>query len=64
MKGQDRDVIYYRYFMELSVDETARALGVAEGTVKSRLHRALERLRERVETQAPHLARGLGMDDD
>lgn len=41
----DQEVIYLRYFLELSVAETAEALGVAPGTVKSRLSRALDRLR-------------------
>lgn len=36
------------YWEELSVADIARALGVAAGTVKSRLHRAREMLRERV----------------
>lgn len=34
------------YWEELSVDEVAVAVGVAVGTVKSRLHRARERLKE------------------
>jgi RNA polymerase sigma-70 factor (ECF subfamily) len=41
----DRMVIAYRYFLDLSEAETAQALGCAPGTVKSRLHRALTRLR-------------------
>ena len=41
----DRQVIACRYFLELSEEETAAALGVRRGTVKSRLARALERLR-------------------
>jgi RNA polymerase sigma-70 factor (ECF subfamily) len=35
-----------RYLLELSEEETAAALGVRRGTVKSRTHRALEQLRE------------------
>ncbi len=42
---EDRLVISSRYFLELSGDETAAALGIPEGTVKSRLSRALTRLR-------------------
>ncbi len=42
----DRDVIACRYFLELSEQETAAALGLPRGTVKSRTHRALERLKE------------------
>jgi RNA polymerase sigma factor (sigma-70 family) len=42
----DRDVVACRYFLQLSVAETAVVLGCADGTVKSRLSRALERLRQ------------------
>ena len=41
----DRQVIACRYFLELSEAETASALGCRPGTVKSRLSRALDRLR-------------------
>jgi RNA polymerase sigma-70 factor (ECF subfamily) len=44
----DRVVIGCRYLLDLSEAETAAALGVARGTVKSRLSRALDRLREEV----------------
>lgn len=62
MKGQDREVIYYRYFLDLSVAETSQILSMPEGTVKSRAHRALDRLREHIREQAPGLIEG--MDDD
>jgi RNA polymerase sigma factor (sigma-70 family) len=42
---RDRQVIACRYLLELSEAETARTLGVRPGTVKSRLSRALTRLR-------------------
>jgi RNA polymerase sigma factor (sigma-70 family) len=45
MRMEDRLVIAYRYFLELPEAETAAALGCARGTVKSRLSRALGRLR-------------------
>ena len=45
---RDRAVIACRYFAELSEPETAEALGVRRGTVKSRQSRALERLRASV----------------
>ncbi|MCZ7573186.1 MAG: sigma-70 family RNA polymerase sigma factor [Ardenticatenaceae bacterium] len=54
----DQEVIYLRYFLELSEAEAAEALGVARGTIKSRLHRALERLRTVVEREFPALQEG------
>jgi RNA polymerase sigma factor (sigma-70 family) len=49
LSEDDRLVVASRYFLELSGEETAAALGIPEGTVKSRLSRALARLRTRVE---------------
>jgi RNA polymerase sigma factor (sigma-70 family) len=42
----DREVVAMRYFLDLSEADMAEVLGVAPGTVKSRLSRALGRLRE------------------
>ena len=41
-----RLVLAYRFLLDLSEADTAAALGVRPGTVKSRTSRALERLRE------------------
>jgi len=48
LREEDRLVIAYRYFLDLTEAETAEALGCPRGTVKSRLSRALGRLREQV----------------
>jgi RNA polymerase sigma factor (sigma-70 family) len=48
MRPDDRLVLGCRYLLELSEAETAAALGVPTGTVKSRTSRALERLRGEV----------------
>jgi RNA polymerase sigma factor (sigma-70 family) len=45
----DQLVIAARYFLGLSEAETAIALGLRRGTVKSRLSRALDRLRSQLE---------------
>jgi RNA polymerase sigma factor (sigma-70 family) len=42
---RQRDVVVLRIFDEHSVSETARRLGIAEGTVKSTLSQAIARLR-------------------
>jgi RNA polymerase sigma-70 factor (ECF subfamily) len=39
-----RAVVVLRFYLDWSTEEVATALGIAEGTVKSRLHRALRRL--------------------
>ena len=52
----DQQIVYLRYFLELSVAETAQALNVPDGTVKSRLSRALERLRGIIQQDFPVLA--------
>jgi RNA polymerase sigma-70 factor, ECF subfamily len=54
--ASDQQIIYLRYFLELSVAETAQVLNVAEGTIKSRLSRALERLRGIIQQDFPVLA--------
>ncbi len=45
----DREVLWLRYFAELSEAETAAALDCRRGTVKSRTSRALARLRAELE---------------
>jgi RNA polymerase sigma-70 factor, ECF subfamily len=47
---RERLVIAYRYLLELSEAETARALAIRPGTVKSRLSRGIQRLRADMET--------------
>ncbi|MGE5459549.1 MAG: RNA polymerase sigma factor [Solirubrobacterales bacterium] len=59
MREEDRLVIAYRYLLELSEHETAEILGVRPGTVKSRLSRALGRLRQHLrEDLSPSDAEG------
>jgi RNA polymerase sigma-70 factor (ECF subfamily) len=48
LRDEDREVIAARYLLDLSEAETAETLGLPRGTVKSRLSRALARLRERL----------------
>jgi RNA polymerase sigma-70 factor (ECF subfamily) len=55
LSQNDQQVIYLRYFLDMSVEETANALDVAAGTIKSRLHRALDRLQAVVEQDFPSL---------
>ncbi len=51
LREEDRLVIACRYFLELSEEETGAALDWRRGTVKSRLSRALERLRAEMEVE-------------
>lgn len=45
LRDEDRRILTYRYLLDLTEAEMADALGVARGTVKSRLSRALARAR-------------------
>jgi len=55
LSASDQEVIYLRYFLDMPEAEMAMALNVAQGTVKSRLHRALGRLRDVVQREFPGL---------
>jgi RNA polymerase sigma-70 factor (sigma-E family) len=46
---KQRQVVMMRHYSQLTTEETARALGMSTGTVKSTLHRALARLRYELE---------------
>lgn len=59
MSDTDQEVIYLRFFLDLSLEETGEALGVPIGTVKSRLSRALGRLRAAVRRDHPSLHEAL-----
>jgi RNA polymerase sigma factor (sigma-70 family) len=52
LSEEHRLVVACRYFLDLSEAETASVLGIRRGTVKSRLSRALQRLREEVPAHA------------
>jgi len=51
LREPDRLAVGYRFLLGLSEAETAEALGVPRGTVKSRVSRALARLRARMEEE-------------
>lgn len=46
-----RSIVVLRVWEQLSVRETAQMLGVSDGTVKSALHRGLERMRQEIEVR-------------
>ena len=58
LRDEDREIIGARYFLDLSEAETAEALGLPRGTVKSRLSRALGRLREQLAAADGEATRG------
>ncbi|OAH10612.1 SigE family RNA polymerase sigma factor [Streptomyces jeddahensis] len=48
---KQRSVVVLRHWEQMSTEETAAALGMSAGTVKSTLHRALARLRQELESR-------------
>lgn len=55
LKDKERLVISLRFFLELSEQEMAEVLKCPRGTVKSRLNRALEHLRQVIKEHFPEL---------
>lgn len=51
----DQEIIYLRHFLEISEAEVSQIQNVALGTVKSRTHRALAKLRNIIEKEFPDL---------
>ncbi len=50
LPGRYREVLVLFYFHQMNVEQTAQSLGLAEGTVKARLHRGRELLRRKLES--------------
>lgn len=55
LRPHAREIVYLRYFLELSEKEAAATLHIPPGTAKSRLHRALKKLRLVIEKEFPEL---------
>ena len=49
LKPEHRVVLFLRFYEDLTVDQIAERIGIRQGTVKSRLHYGLERLRQAYE---------------
>jgi len=60
LRPEEQTLVYLRYFLGVSEAEAAAAIGRPLGTAKSRLHRALRRLRDVIEQRYPDLARPVG----
>jgi RNA polymerase sigma factor (sigma-70 family) len=56
LKSDQQALITLRYFLELPEAEVAAALNIPRGTVKSRLHRTLAKLREIIRRDYPDLS--------
>lgn len=56
LKPDEQALLTLRYLLELPEAEVARALDIPQGTVKSRLHRTLGKLRKLIRSEFPDLA--------
>jgi len=56
LNHEEQTVLYLQYFLDVPQAEAAAVIGRPIGTVKSRLHRALKRLRSVIEERYPDLA--------
>jgi RNA polymerase sigma-70 factor (ECF subfamily) len=48
LPDRQREAVILRFFEQLSVEESAKAMGCATGTVKATVHQALRALREKL----------------
>ena len=55
LMADDQTLLVLRYFLDLSEAELAQTFNVAAGTIKSRLHRALAKLRDVIRAHDPGL---------
>lgn len=55
LSSNHQEVVYLRYFLEMSESDMVDTLKVPAGTIKSRLHRALSDLRQIVKNEFPEL---------
>ena len=50
---EHRSVVVMHYFLDLTIEDTAMALGISAGTATSRLNRAMARVRLALQADAP-----------
>ena len=55
LKPDDQSLLILRFFFDLSEAELAQTFDIAAGTIKSRLHRALAKLRDVIRKHDPDL---------
>lgn len=55
LSSGDRDITLLFYYAQLSLQEIAALLGISAGTVKVRLHRARQRLKDKLLSQHPEI---------
>jgi RNA polymerase sigma-70 factor (sigma-E family) len=60
---RQREVLVLRFFLDLSVADTAAALGMREGTVKGYTARALARMRELISPEEPSETKSIEVGD-
>lgn len=53
---EHRTILVMRYYQDLKIREIAEIMGVSEGTIKSRIHYGLKRLRENLKKHGFHRA--------
>jgi RNA polymerase sigma-70 factor (ECF subfamily) len=49
LSPDDRAILHLHYFLDLPIEDVARVLGIKAGTAKTRIYRAVHRLRPKLE---------------
>ena len=56
---RDREIMYYRYIYDMSVEDTSKQLGIPKGTVKSRTHNTITKIQKQMGVNITPIMKGV-----
>ena len=59
LNDRDREIMYYRYIYDMSVEDTSKQLGIPLGTVKSRTHNTITKIQKQMGVNIAPITKGV-----
>lgn len=59
LNDRDREIMYYRYIYDMSVEKTSEMLGIPKGTVKSRTHNTITKIQKQMGVEITSKLKGV-----
>ena len=59
LNDRDREIMYYRYIYDMSVEDTSKQLGIPLGTVKSRTHNTITKIQKQMGVNITPITKGV-----